>query len=169
MSNRDYDTRSPSHFRVLWYSLNSIRNEPSSSRRFCQPGAGYPRWLGWRPVLRPMCGLNGLNRKSRAEKAILVKDGLIFSANHLVRWASSPPTKGEQTGERIMNRTELAIRVFPDNPDHHLWNNNGTWWCHYTVHRPDYTKQRVRVSLGTRSHESARRLRDRVLQNATAA
>ena len=96
MSNRDYDTldydtRSPLHFRVLWYSLNSIRNEPSSSRRFCQPGAGYPRWLGWRPVLRPMCGLNGLNRKSRAEEAILVKDGLIFSANHLVRWASSPP------------------------------------------------------------------------------
>jgi hypothetical protein len=109
------------------------------------------------------------NRKSRAEKAILMKDGLIFSAKSLVRWASSPPTKGEQTGERIMNSTILAIRVLPDNPDHHLWNNNGTWWCHYTVHRPDYTKQRVRLSLGTRSQESARRLRDRVLQNANAA
>jgi hypothetical protein len=94
---------------------------------------------------------------------------LNFSAKSLVRWASSPPTKGEQTGERIMNSTILAIRVLPDNPDHHLWNNNGTWWCHYTVHRPDYTKQRVRVSLGTRCQDVARRLRDRVLQNADAA
>ena len=119
-----------------------------------------------------MCGReSGPNRKSRAEKAILMKDGLIFSAKSLVRWASSPPTKGEQIGERIMNNsnTTLAIRVLPDNPDHHLWNNNGTWWCHYTVHRPDYTKQRVRVSLGTSCHEAARRLRDRVLQNADAA
>ena len=77
--------------------------------------------------------------------------------------------KDEQIGERIMNSTILAIRVLPDNPDHHLWNNNGTWWCHYTVHRPDYTKERVRVSLGTRCQDVARRLRDRVLQNADAA
>ena len=117
-----------------------------------------------------MCGRESSpNRKSRAEKAILMKDGLIFSAKSLVRWASSPPTKGEQIGERIMNSTILAIRVLPDNPDHHLWNNNGTWWCHYTVHRPDYTKHRVRVSLGTPCQEAARRLRDRVLQNADAA
>ena len=46
------------------------------------------------------------------------------------------------------------------NPDHHIWNNNGTWWCHFTVHKPDYTKHRVRVSLRTKNRETARRRRD---------
>ena len=64
-----------------------------------------------------------------------------------------------------MNSLETpSIRVLADNPDHHLWNNHGTWWCHYTVHLPDYTKRRVRQSLGTPSVEQARKLRDRLLQ-----
>jgi hypothetical protein len=46
------------------------------------------------------------------------------------------------------------------NPDHNIWNNNGTYWCHYTVHEDDYTKKRVRVSLGTKDVEIARALRD---------
>ncbi len=50
------------------------------------------------------------------------------------------------------------------NPDHNIWNNNGTWWCHYTVHNDDYTKQRVRVSLGTNDVEIARALRDFVME-----
>ena len=63
-----------------------------------------------------------------------------------------------------MARTEIAVRVNPDNPDHHLWNNHGTWWCHYTEHRPDFTKSRVRVSLNTRSLPEAQRRRDLLLQ-----
>lgn len=64
-----------------------------------------------------------------------------------------------------MNTLETpSIRVLAHNPDHHLWNNHGTWWCHYTVHLPDYTKRRVRQSLGTPSVEQARKLRDRLLQ-----
>jgi len=43
-----------------------------------------------------------------------------------------------------------SIRVEPRNPTHHLWNNNGVWWIHYTVHF-DHRKRRVRRSLGTRS------------------
>ena len=58
---------------------------------------------------------------------------------------------------------DLAVRIDPTNPDHHLWDNNGTWWCHYTVHLPDYRKQRVRQSLGTRDLREARRRRDAVL------
>jgi hypothetical protein len=54
----------------------------------------------------------------------------------------------------------LAIRLNPANPDHHLWNNNGTWWCHYTVHCPDFTKHRVRESLQTSSRKIARAKRD---------
>ena len=49
------------------------------------------------------------------------------------------------------------------NENHHLWNNNGTYWCHFTVHPPDYTKRRVRVSLHTSDLAEARRRRDALL------
>jgi hypothetical protein len=62
-----------------------------------------------------------------------------------------------------MNNPSLAIRVNPANPDHHLWNNNGTWWCHFTLHLPDFSKSRVRRSLGTSSVEEARQHRDFLL------
>ena len=39
----------------------------------------------------------------------------------------------------------------PDAGDrHHLWNNNGTWWVHYTLHF-GHRKRRIRRSLKTRS------------------
>ena len=47
--------------------------------------------------------------------------------------------------------------------NHHLWNNNGTWWCHLTVHLRDHTKERVRRSTGTRHIEEARQIRDFLL------
>ena len=62
-----------------------------------------------------------------------------------------------------MKTAELAIRICPDNPNHHLWNNNGTWWCHYTLHLPDFTKRRVRASLATPNPEQARARRDALL------
>ena len=49
------------------------------------------------------------------------------------------------------------------NPDHHIWNNNGTWWCHFTVHGPDFTKQRIRRSTGTKDRQKARQIRDSLL------
>jgi len=52
------------------------------------------------------------------------------------------------------------------NPNHNIWNNNGTYWCHYTVHEDGYTKKRVRVSLGTKDIAIARALRD-FLMDAT--
>ena len=57
----------------------------------------------------------------------------------------------------------LSLRVNPENPNHHLWNNNGTWWCHYTVHPTPVTKQRVRVSLETKDKFQARWRRDALL------
>ena len=57
----------------------------------------------------------------------------------------------------------LAIRLNPANPDHHLWNNNGTWWCHYTVHPTLLTKQRIRLSLGTQNLAEALLRRDQLL------
>ncbi len=62
-----------------------------------------------------------------------------------------------------------SIRVNRQNLDHHLWDNNGTWWCHFTLHLPDFTKVRVRRSLRTRDHLIARRRRDNILQSLGAA
>jgi len=64
---------------------------------------------------------------------------------------------------------QLSFRPNPGNPNHHLWNNNGTWFIHFTVHEPDYTKKRVRRSLGTKSIKRARQIRDRVLARMSAA
>ncbi len=65
----------------------------------------------------------------------------------------------------------LSIRVDPDNPDHHLWRNHGTWWVHYVVHEGN-RKRRVRRSLATRCVQEARALRDqefaRLAQQAAA-
>lgn len=54
------------------------------------------------------------------------------------------------------------------NPDHHIWNNNGTWWCHFTVHNPDHTKERVRVSLHTKNRDEARQRRDFIMRGTSA-
>jgi hypothetical protein len=54
----------------------------------------------------------------------------------------------------------LRIRVAADNPNHHLWNNHGTWFLHYTVHPTPFTKERIRRSLGTASLDTARERRD---------
>jgi|UniRef100_UPI004049C89B hypothetical protein len=53
-----------------------------------------------------------------------------------------------------------GIRVRSDNPNHHLWNNHGTWFLHYTVHPTPFTKERIRRSLGTKDLEVARDRRD---------
>jgi hypothetical protein len=53
-----------------------------------------------------------------------------------------------------------GIRIRPENPNHHLWNNHGTWFLHYTVHPTPLTKERVRRSLGTKDLETARNRRD---------
>jgi hypothetical protein len=55
------------------------------------------------------------------------------------------------------------------NPDHNIWNNNGTYWCHYTIHDTAKTKKRVRISLGTKSIEEARQRRDELLSSAAIA
>ncbi len=62
----------------------------------------------------------------------------------------------------------LAIRIDSANPNHHLWLNNGTWWCHYTVHLPQNRAQRVRRTLSTGSRDEARRRRDDLFARLSA-
>jgi hypothetical protein len=65
---------------------------------------------------------------------------------------------------RMKRKPKLALRVNQDNPNHHLWNNRGVWWCHLTVHKPDATAERLRFSLKTRDVEQARERRDRIFR-----
>jgi hypothetical protein len=58
---------------------------------------------------------------------------------------------------------QLSLRTNPENPNHHLWNNNGTWFIHYVVHPTPFTKERIRKSLGTKSLVEARAKRDAIL------
>jgi hypothetical protein len=51
--------------------------------------------------------------------------------------------------------------------NHHLFNNNGTWFIHYTLHPDPFTKQRIRASLKTSCVHEARRRRDTVLAQLT--
>jgi hypothetical protein len=53
-----------------------------------------------------------------------------------------------------------GIRITPENPNHHLWNNHGTWFLHYTVYPTPFTKERIRRSLGTKNLQTARERRD---------
>jgi hypothetical protein len=61
-----------------------------------------------------------------------------------------------------------ALRVRAENPNHHLWNNHGTWFLHYTVHPTAFTKERRRRSLGTKDVQVARARRDTFFAHLTA-
>jgi len=50
------------------------------------------------------------------------------------------------------------------NPNHHIWNNNGTWFIHLVIHKEDNTAERLRKSLKTHDVEEARAKRDRILE-----
>lgn len=63
----------------------------------------------------------------------------------------------------------LSLRTDASNPDHHLWNNNGTWWCHLTLHTAQGCKQRVRCSLKTDSVIKARQKRDALFARLCAS
>lgn len=55
-------------------------------------------------------------------------------------------------------------RDIKSNPNHHIWNNNGTWCIYFTIHNDDNTAQRIRKTLGTNDVEEARRRRDKILK-----
>jgi hypothetical protein len=61
------------------------------------------------------------------------------------------------------NAVKGSLRINAANPNHHLWNNNGIWYVHYTVHPTPHTKSRVRESLKTKSLDEARQRRDNIL------
>ena len=67
-----------------------------------------------------------------------------------------------------MSTATLSVSVNRGNPDHHLWNNHGTWWLHYTLPLPDFTTRRIRKNLRTHDLGQARALRDELLTSLVA-
>lgn len=68
----------------------------------------------------------------------------------------------------IKRKTRLSLRLNEENPNHHLWNNRGIWWCHFTVHKNDATSERLRFSLKTRDLDNARNRRDNIFRDISA-
>jgi hypothetical protein len=67
-----------------------------------------------------------------------------------------------------MEKPKLAVRIREANRNHHVYLNNGTYWVHFTLHLPDYTKRRVRQSLRTKCSDTARFERDRLFARLRA-
>ena len=67
------------------------------------------------------------------------------------------------TTANVINAPTPSCRQKTSGPNHHLWNNHGTWWLHCTIHMPDYTKWRLRKNLRTTDVQTARQIRDRIL------
>jgi hypothetical protein len=64
------------------------------------------------------------------------------------------------TQNRLQSHEELAVRIDDTNRNHHIWNNNGTWWVHYTIYPTPVTAERRRRSLRTNDTATARVRRD---------
>ena len=61
----------------------------------------------------------------------------------------------------------LSLRTDHSNPNHHLWNNNGTWYIAYTALSSPVTTERVRTSLKTKDVVHARQKRDLFFHGVT--
>ena len=61
-----------------------------------------------------------------------------------------------------------GLRVDAENPNHHLWDNHGTWFLHCTIYPTSFTKERIRRSLGTKDVHVARERRDAIFSMMAA-
>ena len=64
----------------------------------------------------------------------------------------------------LVKQEEVALRMDDSNVNHHRWNNNGTWWIHYTIYPTSVTAERVRYSLKTKNLTEARSLRNQIFK-----
>ena len=130
-----------------------IRNELALKSRLRQPGRERPRWIGGDLGCAPL--ERGANQeRSRRRNRSDAQVGFLFST--LMREPAN------HRPSRIMSSLAKlsGLRVDPENPNHHLWDNHGTWFLHYTIHPTPFTKERIRRSLGTKDVNIARERRD---------
>ncbi len=58
----------------------------------------------------------------------------------------------------------LAMRSVEANPNHHIWNNNGVWFCNLMVKTAGGESKRIRESLHTKNVDEARIRRDAMIR-----
>ncbi|KAB2642522.1 MAG: sigma-70 family RNA polymerase sigma factor [Verrucomicrobia bacterium] len=58
----------------------------------------------------------------------------------------------------------LAMRSVESNPNHHIWNNNGIWFCNLMVKSAAGQSKRIRESLHTKNVDEARMRRDAMIR-----
>lgn len=88
-------------------------------------------------------------------KAVVVKNGPSQTAQAALEPTSSPVAKPKVY--------RLKMRAVEKNPNHHITNNNGTWYCKFTLELADGGKNEVRNSLYTDNVEDARKRRDKLI------
>ena len=131
-----------------------IRNESALKSWLRQPGRERPRWIeGNLGCASPARGANQ-ERSRRRDRSDALQVGFLFSIP-AARTCNHRPSRNMSIITKLP-----GIRVRTDNPNHHLWNNHGTWFLHYTVHPTPFTKERIRRSLGTKDLTIARERRD---------
>lgn len=62
------------------------------------------------------------------------------------------------------SEVRLASKTRPEKPNHHLFRNNGIWWCQITIHRGPFS-ERLRFSLRTNDVVQARERRNRIFSS----
>ena len=108
-------------------------------------------------------------RAATVEQGLINRDrGLAQPKTALSRSLCEEALTTERNTALINNLTssqceEIALRIDESNLNHHLWNNNGTWWIHYTIYPTPVTVERIRRSLRTKSLPEARSRRDKIL------
>lgn len=134
------------------FATASGTSRPSKAGSANRAGSGHGGSGGTPDVRHPQGGRT--KNAPEDETDLMPQIGFLFSS--LLRDNSQPEIS------RIMSAiTKLpGIRVRAENLNHHLWNNHGTWFLHYTVHPTPFTKERVRRSLGTKDVKIARDRRD---------
>ena len=112
-----------------------------------------------------MAGCNRALQGHGASGEIVRRD--VHEGNLVKKTCSDPPADRflvrSHSGERDMPLGRLSFRrPDPKNDRHHIYNNNGTYYAHFTVHF-EHRKRRIRESLRTPLLDEAKARRDELL------
>ena len=121
---------------------------------------------------RPIWVTNRARELLRWSKVLMNQDVRFWHNRKLrslcdYRKRSVLPSKGNTHMNNLLTHSDegIALRIDKSNLNHHLWNNNGTWWVHYTIYPTPVTVERIRRSLKTKILEEARNRRDKILNS----
>lgn len=90
---------------------------------------------------------------------------IVKAAGAVQRLKNSSPLAVMPSAVSVTKPTvyRLKMRAVEKNPNHHITNNNGTWYCKFTLELAAGGKTEVRNSLHTHNVEDARKRRDKFI------